>query len=147
MPSLSRFALAPLSVAYGAAVRARLTLFNRGALRVERVGAPVLSVGNLTAGGTGKTPLVEWLAREVATRERRRVCGLTRGYAREDARRRVVVSDGARVLADARAAGDEPLLLAERLVAHRAAVVCDADRAAAARFAVENLGSEVFVLD
>ncbi|MFN2599067.1 MAG: tetraacyldisaccharide 4'-kinase, partial [Pyrinomonadaceae bacterium] len=147
MSSLSRLALAPLRVAYGAAVRARLELYRSGALRVERVGAPVLSVGNLTAGGTGKTPLVEWVAREVATREGRRVCVLTRGYAREDARRRVVVSDGVRVLADARAAGDEPLLLAERLIAHGAAVVCDADRGAAARFALENLGSEVFVLD
>jgi tetraacyldisaccharide 4'-kinase len=147
MSSISRFALAPLSVAYGAAVRARLALHRRGALRVEQVDAPVLSVGNLTAGGTGKTPLVEWLAREIALREGKRVCVLTRGYARADARRRVVVSDGARVLADAREAGDEPLLLAGHLVAHGVAVVCDADRAAAARFALRDLGSEVFILD
>jgi tetraacyldisaccharide 4'-kinase len=147
MSPLSKLALAPLSVAYGAAVRARLALYRRGALRVERVGAPVLSVGNLTAGGTGKTPLVEWLAREIAVRVGRRVCVLTRGYARADARRRVVVSDGARVLAGAREAGDEPLLLAERLVAHGVAVVCDADRAAAARFAGRDLGADVFILD
>jgi tetraacyldisaccharide 4'-kinase len=147
MASLSRLALAPLGAAYGAAVRARLALYRRGRLRVERVGAPVLSVGNLTAGGTGKTPLVEWLARAVAVREGRRVCVLTRGYGRADARRRVVVSDGARVLAGAREAGDEPLLLAERLIAQGVAVVCDADRAAAARFAINDLGSEVFILD
>jgi tetraacyldisaccharide 4'-kinase len=147
MSSLSKFALAPLSVAYGAAVRARLALYRRGALRVEHVDAPVLSIGNLTAGGTGKTPLVEWLAREIAMREGRRVCVLTRGYAREDARHRVVVSDGARVLAGEREAGDEPLLLAAHLVARGVAVVCDADRAAAARFALRDLGSEVFILD
>jgi tetraacyldisaccharide 4'-kinase len=147
MSSVSRFALAPLSAAYGAAVRARLALHRRGKLRVERVAAPVLSIGNLTAGGTGKTPLVEWLARAVAERESRRVCVLTRGYGRADARRRVIVSDGTRVIADARAAGDEPLLLAEHLRAHGGAVICDADRVAAARFALERLGSCVFILD
>jgi tetraacyldisaccharide 4'-kinase len=147
MASLSRIALAPLAAAYGAAVRARLALYGRGRLRVERVGAPVLSVGNLTAGGTGKTPLVEWLARMISDVEGKRVCVLTRGYGRADVRRRVVVSDGARVLANAREAGDEPLLLAERLLAQGVAIVCDADRAAAARFALAELQSEVFILD
>jgi tetraacyldisaccharide 4'-kinase len=147
MASLSRIALAPFGVAYGAAVRARLALYRHGRLRVERIGAPVLSVGNLTAGGTGKTPLVEWLAREIAKREGLRVCILTRGYGRADVRRRVVVSDGTRVLAGAREAGDEPLLLAERLLAQGVAVVCDANRAAAARFAISELHSEFFILD
>ncbi|HVG31224.1 MAG TPA: tetraacyldisaccharide 4'-kinase [Pyrinomonadaceae bacterium] len=146
MSFASRLALAPLSSAYGAAARARVALYRRGALRSQAVGAPVLSVGNLTAGGTGKTPLVEWLARAVAS-EGRRVCVLSRGYAREHARRRLVVSDGTRVVAAAREAGDEPLLLAERLLPFGVAVVCDADRAAAARFAIEELRSEVFVLD
>ncbi|MDT7605064.1 MAG: tetraacyldisaccharide 4-kinase [Acidobacteriota bacterium] len=147
MSSLSRLALAPLSAAYGAAMRARLALYRRGAFTTHRINAPVLSVGNLTAGGTGKTPLVEWLARAVARSEGRRVCVLTRGYGREDARRRVVVCDGARVLAGVGEAGDEPLLLAERLVSFGVAIVCDADRVAAARFAIEELGSEVFILD
>jgi tetraacyldisaccharide 4'-kinase len=147
MASLSRIALVPLAAAYGAAVRTRLALYRRGRLRVERVGAPVLSVGNLTAGGTGKTPLVEWLAREIAKREGLRVCILTRGYGRADVRRRVVVSDGTPVLAGAREAGDEPLLLAERLLAQGVAVVCDVNRAAAARFAISELRSEVFILD
>ncbi|HEX8163849.1 MAG TPA: tetraacyldisaccharide 4'-kinase [Pyrinomonadaceae bacterium] len=146
MSFVSRLALAPLVVAYGAAARARVALYRRGALRSLSVGAPVLSVGNLTAGGTGKTPLVEWLARAVVS-EGRRACVLTRGYAREDARRRVVVSDGAHVSAGAREAGDEPLWLAERLLPLGAAVVCDADRVAAARFAIAELGSDAFILD
>ena len=140
------FILLPVGALYGALTRARLALYRSGLLSVRRVGAPVLSVGNITTGGTGKTPLVEWLARAVALRERKRVCILTRGYGREDERQRVVVSDGKRVLADARTGGDEPLLLAESLVGV-AAVVCDADRAGAARWAMENLGSEVFILD
>ncbi|HEX7177899.1 MAG TPA: tetraacyldisaccharide 4'-kinase [Pyrinomonadaceae bacterium] len=139
------FALAPLSALYGAAVRARLALYRGGALRQERAGAPVISVGNITAGGTGKTPLVEWVARAVA-REGRRACVLTRGYGRRDERLRVVVSDGERLLADAPEAGDEPRMLAEQLLGV-ASVVSDADRAAAARWALENLRAQAFVMD
>jgi tetraacyldisaccharide 4'-kinase len=138
-------ALAPLSVLYGAATRVRLALYGAGVLAVQRVAAPVISVGNITTGGTGKTPLVEWLARAVA-RDGRRVCVLTRGYGREDVRQRIVVSDGQNVCADVRASGDEPLLLAENLRG-LAAVVADADRVAAARWALRELGSEVFLLD
>src|SRR5215213_3309961 len=138
-------ALAPLGMLYGAVTRARLRLYGSGLLKSERVGAPVVSVGNLTAGGTGKTPLVEWAARALA-REGLRACVLTRGYGRADERRRVVASDGARVLAEAAECGDEPRLLAERLLGV-AAVVCDRDRVAAARWAREELGAEVFVLD
>ncbi|HYY58197.1 MAG TPA: tetraacyldisaccharide 4'-kinase [Pyrinomonadaceae bacterium] len=138
--------LAPFGALYGAVTRARMALYRSGALTVHRVGAPVLSVGNITTGGTGKTPLVEWLARAVAVREGKRVCILTRGYGRRDERERVVVSDGERVLADASEGGDEPRLLAEALLGV-AAVVSDADRVAAARWAIDNLHSEVFILD
>ncbi len=138
-------ALAPLSILYGAVMRARLALYDAGVFAAHRVAATVISVGNITTGGTGKTPMVEWLARAVA-REGRRVCILTRGYGRADARQRVVLSDGVRVLADARAGGDEPRLLAEALRG-LAAVVADADRVAAARWALKEWGSEVFILD
>ena len=136
--------LAPLGVVYGAAMRARLALYRVGAFRSHRIDAPVISVGNITTGGTGKTPLVEWLARAVAG-DGFRVCILTRGYGRASAMR-VVVSDGTRLLADAREGGDEPRLLAEQLLGV-AAVVSDADRVAAARWARENLTSDVFILD
>ena len=138
-------ALAPLGMLYGAVTRARLRLYRSGLLKSERVGAPVVSVGNLTTGGTGKTPLVEWVARALA-REGLRVCVLTRGYGRADESRRVVASDGARVLAEAAECGDEPRLLAERVLGV-AAVVCDRDRVEAARWAQAELGAEVFVLD
>ncbi len=74
------------------------------------------------------------------------MCVLTRGYARREEWRRVVASDGGRVLAEVSESGDEPRLLAERLIG-KAAVVCDADRVEAARWAMKELGSEVFVLD
>ncbi|MGH9945108.1 MAG: tetraacyldisaccharide 4'-kinase [Pyrinomonadaceae bacterium] len=145
MASTPTAVLAPLSALYGAAVRGRLALYRSGVLRSHRIGVPVISVGNITAGGTGKTPLVQWVVRALA-REGRRVCVLSRGYGRENEGRRVLVSDGERVLADARAGGDEPRLLAESLLGV-AAVVCDADRVAAARWAIDNLSSEAFVLD
>src|ERR1043165_499657 len=137
--------LAPLGTLYGALVRTRLRLYRSGFLKSEKVGSPVISVGNITAGGTGKTPLVEWVARALAG-EGRRACVLTRGYGRADERRRVVASDGERVLADFEECGDEPRLLAERLVG-AASVVCDRDRVAAARWAREHLGADAFVLD
>jgi tetraacyldisaccharide 4'-kinase len=146
MLQLPDFVLAPLGVAYGAAGSARRALYRAGVLKVERVCAPVVSVGNITAGGTGKTPLVEWLAR-AAAREGRRVCILTRGYGRADTGQRVVVSDGERVLAGAREGGDEPRLLAESLRGLPVAVVSDANRVAAAAWASEHLRSEVFILD
>lgn len=138
-------ALAPLGFAYGAVVRARMALYRRGLLATHEAGAPIISIGNLTAGGTGKTPMVEWAAR-VAAGEGRRVCVLTRGYGRARPRERVVVSDGAHLLADAREGGDEPRLLAERLLG-TASVVCDANRVEAARWARENLGAQAFILD
>jgi tetraacyldisaccharide 4'-kinase len=138
-------ALRPLGGLYGVAMRARRALYRAGRLPVHELGVPVISVGNLTTGGTGKTPLVEWIANELA-QTGRRVCILTRGYGRRSSSTRVIVSDGNEILSDANRAGDEPLLLAERLKG-LAAVICDADRVSAAHWAVENFKSDVFILD
>jgi len=145
MNSAATLALTPLGKVYGVAMKARRALYRSGRFRVHELGAQVISVGNLTTGGTGKTPLVEWIASELA-QTGRRVCILTRGYGRRNASARVIVSDGNQIITDAAQAGDEPLLLAERLKG-RAAVISDADRIAAARWALENLRSDVFILD
>ena len=145
MKETSTIILAPLGALYSAAMRVRRALYKKGAFKVHHSSSPVISVGNITAGGTGKTPLVEWVARAIAS-EGRRVCILTRGYGRADVRRRVIVSDGKQILSDAREGGDEPLQLAEALFG-KAAVISDADRVAAARYAAKNLQSEVFILD
>lgn len=145
MSRVSAIALAPLGALYAACSRARLMLYQAGVLPVHKINAPVISVGNITTGGTGKTPLVEWIARVVA-REGRRTCILTRGYGRANPRARVVVSDGERIRAGAREGGDEPRLLAERLEGV-AAVISDANRVRAARYAIAALGSQAFILD
>lgn len=138
-------ALTPFGALYGAAMKARRALYGSGRFRVHELGAPVISVGNLTMGGTGKTPLVEWIARELAETGVR-VCILTRGYGRQNAGSRTIVSDGQEILADAAEAGDEPLLLAEKLQG-QAAVISDADRVRAAAWALEKLHPDVFILD
>ena len=136
----------PLGLLYGAAIRARLALYRRGVLSSHDLGVPVISVGNITTGGTGKTPVVAWVAQALAV-ERLRVCILTRGYGRRHADKRVLVSDGASLLADAHEGGDEPRLLAEMLMGANAAVLSDRDRVEAARWARHHLRSQVFILD
>lgn len=135
----------PLGLLYGAAVRARTALYRRGVLSSFELGVPVVSVGNITTGGTGKTPVVAWIAEALALAGLR-VCILTRGYGRRDEGKRVLVSDGVSLLSNAEEGGDEPLMLAEMLRG-KAAVLSDRNRASAAAWAREHLGSEVFVLD
>jgi tetraacyldisaccharide 4'-kinase len=145
MKRAATIALAPLSLVYGAAVNIRSALYRNGIFKTRTVGVPVISVGNITTGGTGKTPLVEWIADRLAERGHR-VCVLTRGYRRANPSERLVVSDGERIVADIEQSGDEAMMLARSLVG-KAAVVCDANRVAGARWAIENLGSGVLILD
>jgi len=137
--------LFPLSLVYNAVTRARLRGYQSGLFPTFNLPVPVISVGNLTTGGTGKTPLVEWICRKIAG-DGKRVAVLTRGYGRANPKSQVVVSNGTEILAGEREAGDEPLLLAENLRGI-AAVICNPSRVAAGRWAIENLGTQVFVLD
>jgi tetraacyldisaccharide 4'-kinase len=140
---MKRVFLTPLSWLYGAAVVVRNAAFTLGLLPVRRVGVPVISVGNMTAGGTGKTPLVEYLARWCIKR------GLvtaivSRGYGRSG-RGVVVVSDGKNVLVNAAQGGDEPVQLAGRCPG--AIVVVGERRVAAAETAVRSFGANVVIMD
>lgn len=137
--------LPPLSALYSAVTRTRLSLYQRGTFRTTKLDRPVISVGNMTVGGTGKTPLVEWVAKALAS-SGKKVCILTRGYGRQNSERQVIVSDGQAILATPAEAGDEPYLLATNLLG-QAAVICNADRISAGRDAIEVFGTECFVLD
>ena len=145
MKAVNSLILPPFSALYSLATRLRLAAYRRQLLSVSKLDAVVISVGNITTGGTGKTPLVEWICRVLAN-EGKRVCVLTRGYRRKNPNEQVVVSDGDKIIADVVAAGDEPLLLATNLLGV-AAVVCNSNRSVAGRWAIKNLHSEVFVLD
>lgn len=142
---MKSFVLPPLSILYGAVTRTRLSLYRRGTFQTTKLDRPVISIGNITTGGTGKTPLVEWVARTIAG-QGKKVCILTRGYGRKDPHLQVIVSDGYGVLASPAEAGDEPYLLATKLTG-QAAVISSADRIAAGREAIKDFGTECFVLD
>ncbi len=123
-----RSLLLPLSRLYGAGVALRLDLYRRGFFSVRRAARPVVSVGNVAAGGTGKTPFVRWLAGELSKRGHSPAI-LTRGYGRKS-RGTVVVSDGRGTVASVSASGDEPALLARALPS--VPIVADARRVRAA---------------
>ncbi len=133
-----------LSLPYGGAVRARNRLFDLGVLKQEKVGCPVVSVGNLTVGGTGKTPMVILLAGMLRDRGMRPAV-LSRGYGGKSTSEVLVVSDGRQILAGPQEAGDEPVLIARRLKG--IPVLAGAKRALTGRYARENFGVDVMVLD
>lgn len=137
--------LSPAGWLYGRIADLRNSLYDRGVFRSYPLGARTISIGNITAGGTGKTPLVAYVA-GILAENGEKACVLTRGYGRKNARKRVLVSDLQRVLADVKTGGDEPVELARRLLG-KAVVVADADRVAAAKWALDNFGVTVFVLD
>lgn len=111
----------------------------------ERIaGCKVVSVGNLTVGGTGKTPTVQFLARHIQA-EGKRVAVIARGYGGTLSSEGAVVSDGKRVLASAHEAGDEPLLHARALPG--VPVLIGRDRVAMAQKARNEFEAEVVVLD
>jgi tetraacyldisaccharide 4'-kinase len=141
----SNFFLKPFGFLYSAIVEARRALYEKGFFKTHDFGIKTVSIGNITVGGTGKTPLVAFVARVLAA-SGEKVCVLTRGYGRENPTQRVVVSDGEKILSDAAQAGDEPFELAHKLLG-AAVVIADANRAAAGNFARENFGATAFVLD
>jgi tetraacyldisaccharide 4'-kinase len=135
----------PLSTVYGAATRWRRQWFARDRSRSRRLERPVISVGNLRVGGSGKTPVVAVVAKALVDAGERPAI-LTRGYARRRPAPGVtVVSDGRRILADVDAAGDEPLMLARTL--HGVMVLVGSNRYVSGRFAEKRLDATVHVLD
>jgi len=137
--------LSPFGWLYGKIANARNTLYDRAYLRSFSLGARTISIGNISTGGTGKTPLVAFVA-EILAEQGEKVCVLTRGYGRENPQARVLVSDGEQLVAGPAKGGDEPVELAGKLLG-KAVVVADADRVAAARWAKDRFGVTAFVLD
>lgn len=132
-----------LSVIYGIAVRLRLLLYRAGVLRTKRVPCPVISVGNITVGGTGKTPVAIFIA-SLLKESGKRVVVLSRGYKR-GGKSIETVSDGRDILLGPKMSGDEPHLIAKRL--QGVPVVVGADRVKAALYAIEKFSPDVIVLD
>jgi tetraacyldisaccharide 4'-kinase len=122
----------------------RARCYERGWLPRRKLPVPVVSVGNLTLGGTGKTPVVilvtDWLLAQG-----RRVAILSRGYRRTSPEPLLLVSDGERLLAGPCEAGDEPYLIAQRCP--RAVVAVGADRYTLGRWVLDRFSVDCLVLD
>ena len=160
LAGLTRAGLFFLSYIFQVAVKARRFLYNVRILRDSTLGVQVIAIGNLTVGGTGKTPVVEKFARELRD-EGRNVAILSRGYRsrptplherflnkilfREDTTPPRVVSDGRSLLLDSETAGDEPYMLASNL--KDVVVLVDKDRVKAGRYAIEKFGCDTLLLD
>ncbi len=138
-----RGALAAVSVVYGAGVRVRNAGYDSGLFPVHRLPCRVVSVGNLTVGGTGKTPTVMTVAAALHAAGER-VCIVLRGY-RGDGTGARVVSDGRTIRLSWREAGDEAVLLAQCLPG--VPVLVGADRVAVGRLAIAEFRAETILLD
>lgn len=147
--------LSGISRIYAFVVALRYTLYNIGLKRRFPLGCQVISIGNVTAGGTGKTPVTELFARTLRDNGRK-VAILSRGYRRKEApwwkrmfsqvvEPPLVVSDGKRVLLDSAVGGDEPYMLASNLPG--VCVIVDRNRVKAGRYAVRRLGCDTLILD
>lgn len=151
--------LSALSHLFSLCTQLRLFLYKNRILKSRSLGCLVVVVGNLTVGGTGKTPVVEKFARNLTARGRK-VAILSRGYKSkpEPLYKRFfrwishgetpppkVVSDGKNLLLDSEVAGDEPFMLAKNLP--DVVVLVDKDRVKAGRYAIEKFGVDTLILD
>lgn len=156
----TRVLLLVLSQVFTGIVKLRRHLYNFRILRDTTLGVQVIAVGNLTVGGTGKTPVVEKFARALQDAGRK-VAILSRGYRskpkpfhqrlrdklllRDDTTPPRIVSDGESLLLESDAAGDEPFMLASNL--RDVIVLVDKDRVKAGRYAVQKYGCDTLLLD
>ena len=158
--AIVRTLLYGLSKVFQVAIKFRRFLYNVRILRDSTLGVQVIAIGNLTVGGTGKTPVVEKFARELSN-QGRTVAILSRGYRskpkpfhewlvnkvllRDDTTPPRVVSDGKSLLLDSEMAGDEPYMLASNL--KDVVVLVDKDRVKSGRYAIEKFGCDTLLLD
>ncbi len=133
--------LLPFSLLFWLGVAIRNWFFDIGILKTTKAGIPVISVGNISTGGAGKTPIVEMLIEKLAIS--RRLSVVSRGYGRRS-KGTIVVSDGKGNLASVDISGDEPSQLAKKFPG--LIVVADENRVRGAQKAVE-LGAEIILLD
>ncbi|AAC07542.1 tetraacyldisaccharide 4'-kinase [Aquifex aeolicus] len=136
-----RSSLLPFSYLYEKIINFRNTLYDKGFLKIKKLPVPVISVGNLSVGGSGKTSFVMYLADLLKDK---RVCILSRGYKRKS-KGTLIVSEYGNLKVSWEEAGDEPYLMA-KLLPH-VSVVASEDRYKGGLLALEKLSPEVFILD
>lgn len=140
-----KFLLALVSFFYGAAVIFRNKAYDFNFFHVRKVSVPVISIGNLSVGGSGKTALAIWCA-EKFREKKKKVVLLSRGYKRKCSGNKVeIVSDGEKIFTNSALSGDEPYLIAQKL--KDIPVVVGADRYESAKIACSQFKPDCIVLD
>jgi len=142
--SLLNFLGRPFSPLYSAVMKSRERLYQKGIKKSYSLKVPVISVGNLTMGGTGKTPVVAHIASRLLMTGFKPAI-ISRGYGGAAGNRVNVVSDGAEIYLDAKAAGDEPCFLAHSLPGIH--ILTGIVRILPCRYAVETAGCDILILD
>lgn len=133
-----------LSLLYGLAICLRNVFYIRMRFSRKKLAQRVISVGNITLGGTGKTPAVVQIA-GVLRRHYKHPVVISRGYGRKDESTLVIVSDGKQILADAKTGGDEPVLIGSKLA--DVPVIADCNRHRAGLLASREFGNDTVILD
>ncbi len=144
LPRMARSALYQLSRLYQQGVKARNDKFDRGVRQSMNVEVPVISVGNITAGGTGKTPMVRYICEYLEAMNLFPVI-LSRGYKARDNSVPLIISDGKTLFANEIEAGDEAYLLATMVP--RAGVVIGRRKTDTAKVGIEKLQADILVVD
>ncbi|MDA3970487.1 MAG: tetraacyldisaccharide 4'-kinase [Desulfobulbaceae bacterium] len=132
----------PFAPLYGWVMSLRAAWYKKGRFKSRKLGVPVVSVGNLTMGGTGKTPMVMYLAKLFADRK---VAIVSRGYSSKGKGDINLVANGHELLLDVEQAGDEPYLMAESLPG--VVVATGKDRALVGDYCAHELGCDLILLD
>jgi len=136
--------LVPASLVYALVQHLRTGMYRSGLLTTRKLGRPVISIGNITVGGTGKTPVTAHIARLIMG-QGLKVAVLSRGYGGTLEGQTAIVSDGHGIILTPEQCGDEPFLLAKGVPG--LAVVIGTDRHAAGQLALERCNPDVFLLD
>jgi tetraacyldisaccharide 4'-kinase len=143
-PLFLKIFLHSISIGYGGIVRLRETLYKKGFLQSKRLSCPVISIGNLTVGGSGKTPMTIYVA-ELMKHFGYSVAIISRGYRGEAEKMGAVVCDGRTICMGPDQAGDEPYMVAKRL--KTVPVIVGQNRFEAGILAIKKFKPDVLLLD
>jgi len=138
------FSLYLISLLYRFLIQLRHNLYKRGILKSYSLPCRVISIGNITTGGTGKTPMVIYLA-QLFKEKGMRTAILSRGYKGKSSKKIAVVSDGEQILLSVKDAGDEPTLLSKALP--DVPIIIGRDRVLSGRYTIEHFSPEIVILD
>ena len=134
--------LFPFSIIYGIGILVRNFLYDKKIFSIKKLNVPVISVGNISVGGTGKTPIVEFIV-DFLNSQNKKIAVISRGYKRKS-NGEVIVCDGEKILCDVEISGDEAMQVAKK---KNVVTIVSENKFEAAKTAVEKFSVDVIVVD